>query len=164
MTTAVVGNPTFEETLAHYGVKGMRWGVRDSANGEGKTVGKTEAKKPTAKQIKTARTDWNNKAAKYRADVSNVKSTTKRGTEAREKAMVGVKKQKIKLLNDPDRATSLRSTRSELATTAVLAIPTALFAGPSGVATVAGTAATLAGKTAYRKNIERKQRSGAYNE
>lgn len=147
MTIEIVGNPTFEETLMHFGVKGMKWGQRKSV---------------TTSDIKSARLRFDAKNTQLQADTKKAIATTKKGTAARTKAMTKLQKQRVSVLKNPDRATALRMTRGEKRTTAAKAFGLS-FLGPVGQGQAAKLIAEAGVRTIERKVVEKKQRSGAYD-
>lgn len=138
-----------DDILAHYGKKGMKWGVHNA--------------KPTSGDIKDARTRFSRKAEDFHADTKKLKKTTERGSAARVAGMAKLEKRKVSLLKDPDRATSLRMTKGEKAATVAVAAAPWLIITPGGPVISLGTAVGAAARIGVRKNIERKQAAGAYD-
>lgn len=95
------------DTLEHFGVKGMRWGVRN---------------KKTAGQIRTARRN----VAKARLDYNDARDQYRAGTGKK----TTVKNTRLAYLNHPDRATAARVTKGEVFIAALLISP----AGAAGLA------------------------------
>ena len=131
--------PSLEElALEHFGVKGMRWGVK---------------KAPSGKTIRRARRSVNKQErAILRKDIGRL-VTVNKAKRAEKKAQLA--KMKLDFLNNPDRATAARITRGEK-------VALALFTAPTVVG-VAATATVLGASTAKRKLIEKRQQSGFYN-
>lgn len=96
-----------ENLLEHFGVKGMRWGVRN---------------KKTAGQIRTAR----RKVAKARLDYNDARDQYRQGTGTK----TAVKNTRLAYLNHPDRATAARITKGDAFIAALLITP----AGAAGLA------------------------------
>ncbi|AWN05874.1 hypothetical protein SEA_CRICKO_8 [Streptomyces phage CricKo] len=119
--------------LAHYGVKGMKWGVRKGQSG---------------KQIRAARRRVASEHAKLEVQVDKV-DDMKRGTAERARGEKQLEKATRDFLNNPDRVTAARTTKGEK-------IAAVLIAGPVGLTAVAATSVTT-------RVIDYKQRSGAYN-
>jgi hypothetical protein len=94
---------TPQDALAHYGKKGMKWGVRN---------------KPTRAEIKDARYNVASDNAKFYKG----KSKIKRGEGTRKEKRAAIKKLRASHLKNPDRLTSLRMTNGEKAAFAVLAV------------------------------------------
>lgn len=138
-----------DDILAHYGKKGMKWGVHSA--------------KPSSGDIKDARTRFNRKAEDFHADTKKLKKTTERGSAARVAGMAKLEKRKVSLLKDPDRATSLRMTKGEKAATVAVAASPFVLVTPGGLVVTASAAAGAAARTIVRKNIEKKQATGAYD-
>lgn len=137
------GSPA--EILEHHGVKGMHWGIRKSPVRSATRA--FNKKNPTgrarARDIRRARANVGVQYTKYK--------DTPRGP-ARKKA-------KLVYLRSPDRATALRMTRGEKATSAILA---GAFAIPSYGAVPLGVAIGDTGLMTYRHYIEKKQARGGY--
>jgi len=104
--------PSLEETLAHYGVLGMKWGQSRS--------------KATGTQIRRARRNLGTKRNEILDKRDDVKRT---GTGKTELA-----KMQADFLKNPDRAVASRMTRGEKAVSLIL------FA-PAGIASIATTSA-----------------------
>lgn len=91
-----------EEGLAHFGVKGMKWGQRKVTYSDGAQA--------SAKDIKSARKNVASQDKAVRKQ--SRKALVKRGEErAIEKAKL--KEMKAEALMNPDRVTALRMTRGE---------------------------------------------------
>lgn len=135
---------TAEDALAHYGVKGMRWGVTTKSNGGNTTV----SKKPTTNDILSARAKVASKQRRINTqiDKTNLASGKQQDREAKK-----LNEMSMDFLNDPDRATSLRMTTGEKLGLGVLAVAI------PGIGTGAAAGA-VAGRVAVRKGIERQQR------
>lgn len=95
------------EALAHYGVKGMKWGVT-KADVRGA---------PSKREIKDAR----HRVALKNAEYNMKRSSIKRGEGYRSEKKAALKDLKISTLSDPDRMTAMRMTTGEKAATALLA-------------------------------------------
>lgn len=127
---------TDEDSLAHYGVAGMKWG-QTRAKGSGS-------------DIRAARFNVRKQQEKIADQAFALNQATKSGNTA--KANAAAKKyveMNAKLLKDPDRVLASRLTRGEKVVTVALA-------GPLGLALVGATSATS-------RRIERKQETGAYD-
>lgn len=131
------GNPPLtEETLAHYGVLGMKWGrTRARAN---------------ANQIRSARRRLSTERKKINRAEDKAFAINDR--KKRDKAMNQVAKMQKEALKNPDRVIAARMTRGEKIATVVLFGP----AAPLSIAAIAGS-------SAYSRRIERMQETGAYN-
>ena len=127
--------PGTPEELAHYGVKGMKWGVRRQT--------RRQANADFKKKFSTAearRTEIMRARASVARDKANVDFAP---TLAARKAANQV------YLNNPDRATALRLTRGEKVVTAILAgaVP------PATIPIAVGVAA----RSQVRRNIQAQQ-------
>jgi hypothetical protein len=142
MTQQVMSTDDFlANYLEHHGVKGMKWGHR-RAN-------------VTGAEIKDARNRTVSRANALNAQGDKF-NLTKPGTKAHEKEGKKLNQMNVDFLNHPDRATAMRLTKGEKAGLIALSV---LFP-------VAGTTASVAAGSAQlgvRKSIEKKQRSGAFN-
>lgn len=83
-------DPITENYLAHYGVRGMRWGKRSNGSevgSKGALSGKTvKAPKPTAKDIKTARKNQAESIARMNgAEAERIFAKSAKGRERAEK-------------------------------------------------------------------------------
>lgn len=101
--------PSLEDAIAHYGVKGMKWGVRKKSSTRG----------PTSKEIKRARQVVISKRNKEFVNAKGVRAKTSI-------AMLG---EASKHLTDdyratPERTIAFRMTQGEKAATALLSLPT----------------------------------------
>ena len=137
-----------QEALAHYGKKGMKWGVRkDDTSAAKAAVGRS---KPTSREVYDARARVGSKVRELnrQIDKTNLATGSKQKTEAKKLASMSTK-----FLKDPDRATAQRLTTGEKVALSILAV------GIPGAGT--GVAVGVAGgKLAGRKAIERQQRKG----
>jgi hypothetical protein len=127
------------DELAHHGIKGMRWGHR---------------KKVTKADIKQARKNVKWDLAKLDKQGDAVDSAKGKQKIVAQKKYDSLH---IKFLNNPDRSTALRMTRGEKFATIIgstIALP--------GAGTAVGTGVVLT-RTAVANNIQKKQKSGAYN-
>ena len=132
------GSP--EDVLAHFGKKGMKWGVRRASRTSFSTTQKFKKTNPSnAKRTQAIR-----KARASAYTTSENWRSSPRGSAERARA-------KTAHLNNPDRATQLRLTRGEKTIFGVLAL-TGVFTVPI----VVGVGA----RVAIRKHIEKQQRNG----
>lgn len=137
-------NPALDDVLAHYGKKGMKWGVRSAPRKSA----------PTAREVYRARENVVNEKLRLRSKRKSIRSAKTSQTKVKRKAEYA--DMKLKFLNNPDRATQLRITKGDLAMIAILNVATAGIAtGP----TVAGAGV----RVGARKTIEKRQKSGDYN-
>jgi vacuolar-type H+-ATPase subunit H len=145
MTEQVMATEEFvDDILAHYGVKGMRWGVRKQRNADIKSARKRVDRK--------AAQDFD-KLGKLEDKALNAKTSAAR--EAATKKLTDAEKQiNTAHLKDPDRATAMKMTTGEKV---ALVLIGGLLTGP--VIPVGYGAARLAA----RKTVEKKQREGAYD-
>jgi hypothetical protein len=167
--------------LAHYGVKGMKWGViRDTAGSAagsaqavatkaGRTIEKKTGyavvgrQKANTKQIEEARQRLQKQNDDYRGEYKKYKKAAK-GGDYKAKLEAGLRKREQDFMKDPDRVIAMRMTRGEKAMAILGGISSTL--GTSGLAApVAATAVggSIAGMSAASRKIEQKQRTGAYN-
>lgn len=112
MTDMVPEFATPQEALAHYGVKGMKWGVTKT--------------KPTADEIHDARARLTPKNRQYQKDRKAIKKDKTISRSERKEAIGDLK---IATLSDPDRQTAFRMTNGEKAIMALLTVaapPTAV--------------------------------------
>lgn len=125
--------PSMDDALAHYGVKGMKWGQRKSSS-----------------QIRAARGRRAREKGKLVRAVNKHESTDYKSKAEKNKAERALAKQRIDFLNNPDRATAARMTAGE---TALLA----LFGSPLAAG------AAYAGTRARSVHITSKQAAGDYD-
>jgi len=128
--------PPLDE-LAHFGVKGMKWGHR----------------KATGSQIVSARRRLRSESSAYRKDYKKYEKSAA-GSEARAKLEKNLRDRHQEYLKNPDRVIAARMTTGEK-------IAAAMFTS-SGFG-VGVTAGTIAGTAITSKVIEYKQATGAYN-
>ena len=102
-------NPPMEEALAHYGVKGMKWGVR-----------KASGSRPSGKDIKSARKNVAAGEKDIRSQKRVVRKTKDPAAKEAEKAKLG--KMKDAHRKNPNRLTALHMTKGEQAVNAILAL------------------------------------------
>lgn len=101
-------NPPLEDALAHYGVKGMKWGVR-----------KASGSRPSGKDIMTARKNVKAGEKAIRSQKKVVRKTKDPNQKEAEKAKLGDLKSAH--LKNPDRLTALHMTKGEAVVNALLA-------------------------------------------
>ena len=133
------------EDLTHYGVAGMKWGVR---------------KGPSRAEIKTARKNVRSQAREIHRESRNVRRTTKRGTSERMAGRLRVDLMKASLIDNPDRAVAAKLTRGEKFLIGSLGLGVSIAtANPIGAVNAAGA---IAGRSltsrAIRKQQEKRQR------
>lgn len=129
--------------LAHFGVKGMKWGVR---------------KAPTTEQIKGARRRLDKDLVDLGEQRQQIKSAKKSGDVQR----VAREKKKFadmhkSFLKNPDRPTAMRMTRGEQA--ALLAIGTVMAPGAGTVT----AAVRIGAQTTASRIVEKRQKAGYYD-
>lgn len=129
--------PSLDDCLAHYGKKGMKWGVRNA--------------RPSGSDIRVARIRLQGEQHKLAGQRSAVRAAPKGEKKAAEK--LKYHEMKISFLKNPDRVTAMHITKGEGVAAAILTAPS----GPLGFASYVG------GVTAVRKTVEKKQRTGAYD-
>lgn len=135
-----------QDALAHYGKKGMKWGVRNDTDKA--AAGRT---KPTNTEIANARARIASKERRInqQIDRTNLASGKQQKAEAKKLSEISTD-----YLKDPDRATALRMTTGEKAVLGLLAV------GVPGIGTAAA-AAIAGGQRASRAGVERQQREMA---
>lgn len=126
------------EDLTHFGVKGMKWGVR-----------KREA---NSAQIVAARRRLKADSKSYATRAK--KLDTAKGAD-KAKLEASLRKQHQAYLKDPDRVIAARMTRGEKATSALF--------GLGSVSGLVVTAGTIGGSAITSRVIAAKQAGGAYN-
>lgn len=135
-------NPPLEEALAHFGVKGMHWGVRRELTG--RTTTSADIKK--ARQ----RTD----VQKRQINTHALRAIATRGSpnpKAAKKAEKDFYQAQAAYLRNPDRATALRMTAGEKAAAAFIGV----FApGPGTAITVGYVAARVATRKAVESELQ----------
>jgi hypothetical protein len=150
--------PPLSEVVEHYGVKGMKWGVRrnqaalDRAAGRKRTTIKERVDKSRAKTIETkdarARVASKERQLNRQVDVVNLAEAGKKQADE----YLKLEKMSVDFMKDPDRSTALRLTAGEKAAVAAIAA----LPGP-GTATAVGMLAVNAGQ----KSMVKKQRQRA---
>ena len=128
-----------DDHLEHYGVKGMKWGVRKAEGSGG--GGSTKKKAPSTQEIKKARRTMRNAME----DELEGASLKKKASIAFLGEASGQLSRDYRMM--PERAVALRSTAGERLAMTILA-------GPSGGASIVA----LAANTGMRKQIEREQK------
>ena len=116
MTQMIEEKPSLDE-LVHFGVKGMKWGVR---------------KKVSKGEIQDARLRIAQKNVELGMQRRAVKKASTSEAKASEKAKLS--ELKTAFLKNPDRATALRLTKGE-------AVAISILAGPTGIALVGAQSA-----------------------
>lgn len=129
------GKPSLSE-LAHYGVKGMKWGVRNA----------------TSEKIVTARRNLKNKKNDIVTAHDTARKTTTKGTAERAAADKRVDAMVRDFNKDPDRVIAARMTRGEKAALTMLAVPS-----------FGGTLLPIAASSITSRRIQKKQASGKYD-
>lgn len=114
MKTIIAGNPPLEEVVQHFGVKGMRWGVRRTTYKSGEIKDARRRSQSLARGVQNAE-DKVNLAKTPAAKASAQKEWDKASKD---------------WLRSPDRATAMRMTAGEKAAAAMLVAVTAGGAAP----------------------------------
>lgn len=147
MTTQAMSTDDF---LEHYGVKGMKWGVRRNRDSSGSGGPGRIAR--TMKKIDDRDTRIENarlNVEKRRSEIAKTRREMKRETKAfskeRKAGRNDIRNMKLDLLNDPDTVTATRMTSGEIAVTALFGVP-----------------GTIAARTNAANQIERRQATGYY--
>jgi hypothetical protein len=125
--------------LKHFGVKGMKWGVRNA---------------PTTGDIKSAREKVSGQRDAVKKQKQRV-SNTEKGSAQRASAEKKLSAMKMKLLKNPDRATALRLTRGQKWAVAGGMIGGFVVSGGTPIVPI-GIGAAAATRYALRKNVEKK--------
>jgi 2-phosphoglycerate kinase len=123
--------PLDEALLEHFGVKGMKWGVRKS--------------RPTSNDIRGARAM---DASRRRSIAAQVDKTNLASGKAQDREAKKLSDMSMDYLKNPDRATALRLTKGEKVALTILAV------GVPGIGTAAA-AGTAASRVLVRKAIEK---------
>lgn len=123
--------PSLDE-LAHYGVKGMKWGQKKA--------------RITGDDIRDARVRVYDQTRQIRRTRKEIKKTTVKGSKEREAGQKKVAKLEMALLKNPDRITASRMTRGEKFAAALIFTP----AGAAGF--IGGNAL---GTHLVKKEVER---------
>jgi len=150
--------PPLDEALEHYGVKGMKWGVRrsqaqlDRAAGRKRTTVKERVAKSKAKtaETKDARARVASKERQLNRQVDRVNLAEAGKKQADE--YLKLEKMSVDFLKDPDRSTALRLTTGEKAAMAAIAAVPGI-----GTAAAVGTLSVNAGQ----RSMVKKQRKRA---
>ena len=153
-----VESDEFDDILAHYGVKGMRWGHTKASDGSGGSgVAGNFKKKPTSDQVKVARENLQRQALDIRAAKRDARTTTGKDTVERAIKNQEIRQMKADFLNNPDRITATYLTNGEKVVMGIMATAGAPI---GGTGSVIGNAA---GRAYHRKLIAKKQATGAYD-
>lgn len=155
MGTGIEVTPDLDpgEVLAHYGVKGMRWGhTKADDSGGGSGGGGSAKKKPTHDEVVTARQNLQRQAIDYQQAKKWAKKNTAKNSPERMLADEKVAQLKVDFLNNPDRVTATYLTRGEKVISALL-IPAAAPSLAAGAVVRGGV----------RRHIAKKQANGGYN-
>lgn len=128
-----------EDELAHFGVKGMKWGRRN---------------KVSSRDIHAARSRLAVQEAKVTAEIHKTYNNTKAKTPERKAGVKRIQNMNASYLRNPDRVTASRLTAGEKVALGLLA------ATGYGAPAAAGI---FAGNQVASRVIEAKQRTGAYN-
>lgn len=107
-----------EQALAHFGVPGMKWGVRRSNSSDGTNSNPKKPPKPTTAEIKTAR--FNQAQRLRKTEEAHAELLVARGRKQTEKAEKEFLRRVSDLNNNPDFRTSQRMTTGEKVTTGIL--------------------------------------------
>lgn len=132
-----------EEFLAHFGVKGMRWGHRKSAP-SGRQGGKTYGERSALRDQVNAQ--------QLRSNVASTKAALTVGKN-RKAVKEAAHKQRLDYLRNPDRVTAATMTRGEKRATIIL---TSLTMSPLAAV------ATVGVQNAYANRVEYKQKNNKY--
>lgn len=135
--------PTIDDTVAHFGVKGMKWGHRKSRSSS------------EAANIRGARRSVRNQLENINEQRRSNRKLTK-GSKERAAGEKKLARMKTSLLKDPDRATAVRLTRGEKWLVTTVGLTGAAATGAAAPLAVAGV--TLASRAITSKAIEAKQR------
>lgn len=128
-----------DEELAHYGIKGMRWGVRSHI---------------PSSQVRAARARINKQSAGLDRKAAEILVTTKRGSAAREAGKKTLRDMHVDFLKNPDRVVAMRMTLGEKIAAGLL---TATGAGAPAVG------AAVLGQQIVSRRVQFKQETGAYD-
>lgn len=155
-----------DDFLAHYGVKGMRWGHRkapEQSSGGGssaKAKKAPEKKKSIASrvggsiskavdasanrdaQIEKARVHVETEKNRIAGEKRRMKSETKMFSKERKRGRQDIRNMKLDLLTHPDSATAMRMTSGEMFTAALFGPPGEISARSRAADSVARKAAT----------------------
>ena len=160
--------PELEDVIAHYGVKGMRWGVRRTPEQlakrqvrDNKVTDKAGNKLKGAERtarIKEARGNVKKQElAVQKAQIEKAQATTKKGRDAANEVL---KREYKKYVNHPDLADSLAQTRGQKAAFALATGAVGLATGGAGAIAFLGGGAAV---SKYMKTATDAERN-AYNE
>lgn len=113
-------NPDLQDTLAHFGVKGMKWGV------------KRQQRKEKNQQIRDAR----QRIANKEAEIINLDRQANKASSTKERARLDKlsTKKAVDLFNSPDHATAARMTSGEKWVNGIMLGTTVAIVGAFGAA------------------------------
>lgn len=153
--------PSVEE-LAHYGVKGMKWGVRRAQDGLSDATGLQigNRQKATGKQVVAARRRLVTQSNAYGREFKKyetAKGRKKPNAERVAQLEASLRRREKEYMNDPDRVVAARMTRGEKFFQAWATTNT-------GGLGLAASGAVLAGTSGVSRRIEYKQKNGGYKQ
>lgn len=149
-TVSDIQKPSLEEALEHYGVLGMKWGVRRSDEELSRAKKKKALKKAKAEltpsEIKDARVRDAGRVRKLNRQIDAVNLAEEGKEQARE--LEKLEQMSIERLKHPDAANALRMTDGEKAAHVALAV---LLPGPGTVGALASAGLRVSTRKAYEK-------------
>lgn len=149
-----------QEFLAHYGVKGMRWGKTTKSDAGGSSAPASTYSRSLAKEkvsnddIYDARLRVYTQSQAVRREIKDIKAQAKAGKTAVDK--VAINEAKAALYNNPDRVTASRMTTGDKVVAGIIALST----GPGAPVSLAVNFGTRAAQT---RSIAKAQDTGKYN-